>query len=99
MDSFLKTDYVPQVGYQVADPTRMGEMIAAIVAVMRKQHGIDAGRQNDFYVIQPSDMQKRLVSSFATMKLFVVLICASGLCDFGARRAGSDAGERAPAHV
>lgn len=77
MDSFLKTDHVQQVGYQVADPTRMGDMIAAIASVMRKQHGLTEGRQNDFYVIQPSDIQKRLASSFGTMKLFVVLICGA----------------------
>jgi ABC-type antimicrobial peptide transport system permease subunit len=77
MDSFTKADHVPQVGYQVADPARMGEMTTAITNVMRKQHDITEGRQNDFYVIQPSDMQKRLANSFATMKLFVVLICGA----------------------
>lgn len=77
MDSFLKSDHVPQVGYQVADPTRMSEMIAAITGVMRQQHGLTEGRQNDFYVIQPSDIQKRLESSFGTVRLFVVLICGA----------------------
>ena len=76
MESLLKVDYLQQVGYQVADPTRMVDTAAAIVAVMRKQHGIGEGRQNDFYVIQPTDIQKRLANSFGTMKLFVVLICA-----------------------
>lgn len=77
MDSLLKVDYVPQVAYQVADPARMSEMMTAIVAVMRKQHGITDGRQNDFYVIQPSDIQRRLANSFGTMKVFVLLICAA----------------------
>jgi len=75
MESFLKVDYVPQVAYQVGDTTRMGEMVASITEVMRRQHGIAEGRQNDFYIIQPTDMQKRLQSSFRTMKLFVLLIC------------------------
>lgn len=77
LDSFLKTDSVPQVGYQVADTARMGETVAAIIAVMRKQHGLTEGQQNDFYVIQPSDIQKRLANSFGTMKLFVFLICGA----------------------
>jgi len=62
MESFLKTDSVPQVGYQVADSARMGETVAAIIDVMRSQHGITEGRQNDFYVIQPTDMQKRVAA-------------------------------------
>ncbi len=66
---------MPQVAYQVGDTTRMGEMVASITEVMRRQHGITEGRQNDFYIIQPTDMQKRLQSSFRTMKLFVLLIC------------------------
>jgi ABC-type antimicrobial peptide transport system permease subunit len=77
MESFLKTDQVPQVGYQVADATRIGETITAITNVMRSQHGITEGRQNDFYIIQPSDMQKRVAGSFATIRLFVGLICGA----------------------
>ena len=77
MESFLKADSVPQVGYQVADTARMAETVAAIINVMRSRHGITEGRQNDFYVIQPTDMQKRVASSFGTIRLFVVLICGA----------------------
>ena len=77
MDNLLKVDYVPQVGYQVADVTRMSEVKEQIVAVMRKQHGITDGRKNDFSVIVPTDMQQRVARSFGTIKLFVALICAA----------------------
>ena len=77
MDNFLKSDIVPQVAYQVADVTRMTEVVGQIKAVMRHRHGLTDGRPNDFSVILPSDMQRRVASTFGTLKLFVALICGA----------------------
>jgi putative ABC transport system permease protein len=75
MDNFLKSDSVPQVAYQIGDETRMAEIVGQIKAVMRRQHGLTEGRQNDFSVLLPSDMQQRVASTFGTLNLFVALIC------------------------
>jgi putative ABC transport system permease protein len=77
MDNFLKSDTVPQVAYQIADEKRMAEVVGQIQAVMRRQHGLTAGRQNDFSVLLPSDMQQRVERTFGTLNLFVVLICVA----------------------
>ncbi len=77
MDSFLKSDAVPQVAYQIGDETRMADVVAQIKAVMRRQHGITEARPNDFSVIVPTDMQQRMFRMFGTLKLFIALICAA----------------------
>ena len=77
MDSFLKSDIVPQVAYQVRDAARMQEVVEQIKAVLRHQHGLAEGRLNDFSIIVPTDMQQRVTRTFGTLKLFVALICGA----------------------
>jgi putative ABC transport system permease protein len=77
MDSFLKTDIVPQVAYQVGDAKRMTETVEQIKAVMRRQHGRAEGSPNDFSVLLPTDMQQRVSRTFGTLNIFVALICGA----------------------
>jgi ABC-type antimicrobial peptide transport system permease subunit len=77
MDSILKVDYLRQVSYQISGGARAEDVSRQVAAVMRRQHGITDGRADDFAVIQPSDMQKRVTSTFGTMQLFVALICGA----------------------
>jgi putative ABC transport system permease protein len=77
MESLLKVDYVRQVAFKIGDAGQIEDVARDIVGVMRQQHGIVDGRQDDFSVVVPRQMQEMFVRNFGMFNLFLAMICVA----------------------
>ncbi|MGD2115838.1 MAG: ABC transporter permease [Acidobacteriota bacterium] len=77
MDTLLKRDYISGVTFTIADRTRSGEIADEIRRVLREQHRIGEGQEDDFSVLTSALMNDLLDRSFGTFDIFVPLIAGT----------------------
>ena len=74
METLLGIDYLSEASLAIADPARAESIAARIEGVMREQHAIPEGFEDDFAVVTSSLVRARLDGSLATVELFVALV-------------------------
>lgn len=78
MDSLVKVDFVRAASFRVAHAEDVEAVAEQIRAILRQRHDIRSGQRDDFTVVTPRQMHEMVASTFRTLNLFVVLICAAG---------------------
>lgn len=73
METLLGVDYLSEASLAITDPARADNVADRIEAVMREQHAIPQGFDDDFTVITSRLVRERLESAFNTLELFVAL--------------------------
>jgi putative ABC transport system permease protein len=74
MEDILKIDYVSGVTFTVEDRERVPEIGEEIAEIMRRQHQIVEGQNDDFSVLTSEVLYEFFNRSFRTVSLFVPLI-------------------------
>jgi putative ABC transport system permease protein len=77
MDSILKMDFLRGASFKVARADDAEAIAEQMRTIMRERHDIRAGQRDDFTVVTPRQMHEMVASTFRTLNLFVVLICAA----------------------
>ena len=78
MDSLAKVDFLRAASFRVTHAEDAESIAEQIRTIMRQRHDIRAGQRDDFTVVTPRQMHEMVASTFRTLNLFVVLICAAG---------------------
>jgi putative ABC transport system permease protein len=77
MDSLLKIDYVSGATFLLDDRDRTEQVTEEIATVLREQHQIGEGQEDDFSVLTSSLMNDLVDQSFGTFDVFVPLIAGT----------------------
>jgi putative ABC transport system permease protein len=77
MDSLAKVHFLRAASFRIARAEDTESVAERIRTIMRQRHDIRAGQRDDFTVVTPRQMHEMVASTFRTLNLFVVLICAA----------------------
>jgi putative ABC transport system permease protein len=77
MDSLVKADFLRAASFRIARAEDAESVAEQIRAILRQRHDLRAGQRDDFTVVTPRQMHQMVASTFRTLNVFVVLICAA----------------------
>jgi putative ABC transport system permease protein len=77
LDRVLRTTSLAAVTFRLDDPDRVDAVAREIAELLRREHQIAAGQQDDFSVFTSATMQAMFRRSFGTFDLFVPLIAGA----------------------
>lgn len=80
MQQMMKVDYISSVTFIVDDQDRVDAIKAEIIDVMRQQHQLSEGQEDDFSVITPDLMKQMVNKTFNVFDIFLPV--TSGIAFF-----------------
>ncbi|MCM2269501.1 MAG: ABC transporter permease, partial [Thermoanaerobaculia bacterium] len=77
LERLLRATQLSAVTFRLDDPGRVEATAREITALLRREHGIGAGQEDDFSVFTAATMQAMFRRSFRTFELFVPAIAGA----------------------